>query len=42
MVLVDEGVPALEGGDFALVIVDADDIVAHLGKADGSDEADVA
>ncbi len=41
VVLVDEGVAALEGGDFALVIVDADDVVAHLSKADGGDQADV-
>ena len=38
----DEGVAALRGRDFALVIVDADDVVAHLSEADSGDQADIA
>ena len=41
MVLVDEGVPALKGADFALVVIDADDAVTHLSEADGGHQADV-
>ncbi len=42
VVLVDEGVAGLKRGDFALVIVDADDVVTHLSEADGGDEADIS
>jgi hypothetical protein len=31
-----------EGFDLGLVIVDADDAVAHFGKADGSYQPDIA
>ena len=41
VVLVDEGVAGLEGGDFALVVIDADDGVSDLGEADSRDQADV-
>ena len=41
VVLVDEGVAGLEGGDLALVVIDADHAVADLGEADGRDQADV-
>ena len=40
--LVDERVACLESGDFALVVVNTDDMMAHFGKADGSDEANVS
>ena len=40
--LVDEGVTSTESGDFALVVVDADDVVSHLGEADGGDQANIA
>ena len=42
IVLVDEGVPALESGDFAFVVVDTDDVVADLGEADGSNQTDIS
>ena len=35
----DQGVATLQRRDFAFVVVDADDIVAHLSEADGCDEA---
>ena len=38
----DEGVAALESGDLALVVVDADDVVAHFSKTDGGDQADIS
>ncbi len=39
VVLVDERVAGLQGGDFALIIIDTDDIVAHLGETDGCNQA---
>ena len=42
MVLMDERISTLQGGYLALVVVDADDIVAHLCKADSCDQADIA
>ena len=41
VLLVDEGVAGLKGGDLALVVIDADDGVADLGETDGRDQADV-
>ena len=41
MVLVDEGVAGLECGYLALVVIDADDVVANLGETDGRDQTDV-
>jgi hypothetical protein len=38
---VDESVAGLEGGDFSLVVIDADHAVADLGEADSRDQADV-
>ncbi len=35
-------VARLESGDLALVIVDADDVVAHLGETNGGNQADVS
>lgn len=40
--LVDLGIAGLEGGDFGLVVIDADDLMAHLREANGGDEADVS
>ena len=40
-VLVDERVSGLEGGDLALVVVDADDIVAYFSETDGSNQTDI-
>jgi hypothetical protein len=42
VVLVDEGVAGLESGNLSLVIIHADDIVAHFGKADGSDQTNIS
>ncbi len=42
VVFVDERVAALKSFDFAFVIVHTDDIVAHFGEADGSDQADIS
>jgi len=39
--LVDEGVSALKGGNLALIIVDADDVMAHFSKTNGCYEPDV-
>ena len=41
VVLVDQGVAGLEGGDLSLVVIDTDHAVADLGEADGRDKADV-
>ena len=41
VMLMDEGVSGLEGGDFALIDIDADDGLADLGEADGRNQADV-
>jgi len=41
VILVDEGVASAESSDFALVVVDADDLVSHLSEADGGDQADI-
>ena len=40
--LVDERIAALKRGDFAFVIVDTDDVVAHFGKTDGGNQADIS
>lgn len=40
--LVDLRVSGLEGGDFGLVVIDADDLVAHFREADGGDQAYVS
>ena len=41
MFFVDEDVAGLKSRDFALVIVDTDDIVSDLRKADGRNQANV-
>ena len=42
MLLVDQGVPGFERRDFALVIIDADDVVTNLSEAYGRDQADIS
>jgi hypothetical protein len=39
---VDERVAGLESGNLALIVVHADDIVAHFGKANGSDQTNIS
>lgn len=41
VVLVDKRIAALKGFDFALVIIDTNDVMAHLSETDGSHQADV-
>ena len=38
----DERVASLECGDFALIIVDTNDVVAHFRKTDGGHKADIS
>ena len=40
--IIGSGYVGLEGIDFALVVIDADDVVADFGKARSADEADVS
>jgi hypothetical protein len=42
VVLMDEGVASLKRGDLAFIIIDTDDIVAHLCETYCRDQADVA
>ena len=42
MLFINRDFAALKLGDFGLVVVHAEDAVAHLCKADGGDEADIA
>ncbi len=39
--LVDQSVSGLQGGDLALIVIDADDGVSHLSETDSRDKADV-
>ena len=41
-VFVDKGVAAPESGHFALIVIDADDIVAHFGETNSSDKANIS
>ena len=38
----DEGVAALERGDLSLVIIDADNVMAHFSEADSGDQTNIA
>ncbi|GGA54427.1 hypothetical protein GCM10011507_02110 [Edaphobacter acidisoli] len=41
MLFVDRGVAPLKSRHFALIVVHANDLVAHLREADGSDKANI-